>query len=79
MPKDYNKTLIEVLHLTDNMLLLADRGDKVRIDRTCGIIYGILRDTSYKLRSLVDNEIILHKQQGYLSSDDLDSVNSDQL
>ena len=33
-------------------------------DPSCGIIYGILRDTAYKLRNLAEQECQRHKDNG---------------
>jgi hypothetical protein len=59
-----NKNIIKVLRLSRNMMLLADRGDECRQDRSCGVLYGTLRDSAYKLRSLAEQEIDAHKNAG---------------
>jgi hypothetical protein len=64
MPETYNDNLIRVSRLTNEMLALADEGDRDRNDDTCGILYGILRDMAYRLRSLVDDECEKHKATG---------------
>ncbi len=46
------------------MLALADEGDRDRNDDSCGIIYGILRDSAYRLRKLVETECEKHKKAG---------------
>lgn len=56
--------LVKLLRLTREMLALADEGDRDRTDSSCGIIYGILRDTAYKLRNLADKECQQHKESG---------------
>ena len=45
-------------------MLLADRGDERRRDISCGVLYGTLRDTAYKLRHLAEQEVRLHKETG---------------
>lgn len=60
----YNVNLVRLLRLTREMLALADEGDRDRTDPSCGIIYGILRDTAYKLRNLADQECQQHKENG---------------
>ena len=59
-----NKNIIKVLRLSRNMMLLADRGDENRQDRSCGVLYGTLRDSAYKLRSMAEQEINTHKNSG---------------
>lgn len=46
------------------MMLLADLGDKSRVDGSCGVLYGTLRDSAYKLRHLAEQEVERHKEQG---------------
>ena len=38
------------------MIDLADQGDTHREDNGCGILYGILRDSAYKLKKLAEEE-----------------------
>jgi len=45
-------------------MLLADMGDENRHDTGCGVLYGTLRDTAYKLRQLAEQEIQAHKSAG---------------
>jgi hypothetical protein len=58
---DNNQNLRQVLQLTGEMLNLADTGDRTRTDYGCGIIYGTLRDTAYKIRKMVEKEIESHE------------------
>lgn len=61
MPKPYNENLHRAMRLTNEMLALADEGDRDRIDASCGILYGIMRDMAYKLRRLVEQEYENHE------------------
>jgi len=53
-PQDY---LQRIHQLTREMLDLAEDGDRDRDDDSCGILYGILRDSAYRLRRLVVEEL----------------------
>lgn len=64
-----NINVIEVLELSREMLKLADQGDKEREDRSCGVMYGILRDNGYKLERLARQEIESHRIAGTWDSD----------
>ena len=64
MSKPYNLNLKKLIQMTRDMLALSDEGDRDRNDDTCGIIYGILRDTGYRLRKLAEEERQKHKQAG---------------
>jgi hypothetical protein len=68
--KPCNRNIIKVLRLSRDMMLLADRGDENRQDRSCGVLYGTLRDSAYKLRSLAEQEIDIHKNVGLWDVDD---------
>lgn len=62
MAQPYNDNLRRVRRLTNEMLALADEGDRTRNDPSCGILYGILRDQAYRLRDLVDAECDNHRK-----------------
>ena len=64
MPRDYNDNLLKTLRLTREMLALADEGDRDREDSSCGIIYGILRDSAYRIRNLAEQECERHRDAG---------------
>ncbi|MFH1843196.1 MAG: hypothetical protein ABIF77_08300 [bacterium] len=64
MTERFNENLINVTRLTREMLALADEGDRDRTDDSCGILYGILRDMAYRLRSLAEEECEKHKNAG---------------
>lgn len=60
MPSPADQCLEMTLQLAERMLHLADRGDAVRDDPGCGVVYGILRDSAYKLKQLVEAEQQVH-------------------
>jgi len=62
--KSYNHNIVKVLRMTRDMIILADEGDSVRRDRSCGVLYGTLRDTAYKLRDLAEREKNFHLENG---------------
>jgi hypothetical protein len=39
-------------------------GDRDRLDDSCGIAYGILRDVAYRIRKHTSEECERHKQNG---------------
>ena len=59
-----NQNIVKVLRLSRDMMLLADKGDETRQDISCGVLYGTLRDTAYKLRHLAEQEVQVHKNAG---------------
>jgi len=64
MSAAFNENLLRTIRLTREMLALADEGDRDRGDDSCGIIYGILRDSAYRLRKLAEQECEKHRLDG---------------
>jgi len=57
-----DKNLQTVIDLCFEMLELADHGDKFRQDDGCGVVFGELRDSAYKIRQLAEDELVKHKK-----------------
>ncbi len=64
MASEYNRNLRRLIGLTREMMALADEGDRDRNDDTCGIIYGIRRDSASRGRKLAEAECERHRQSG---------------
>lgn len=60
-----NDNIQHALELAEKMIQLADRGDADREDIGCGILYGMLRDSAYKLMKLAEEEKKAHIQKGW--------------
>ncbi|MHB8070037.1 MAG: hypothetical protein ACYDIC_19265 [Desulfobaccales bacterium] len=58
-----NECLKKTLDLAAVMLELADAGDAVREDVGCGVVYGVLRDSAYRLKKLAEEEREKHIRQ----------------
>jgi hypothetical protein len=67
MSEPYNENLRRVLTLTQQMLELAEAGDEERVDTGCGVLYGTLRDSAFKLRRLALAERDAHRDLGMWS------------
>jgi hypothetical protein len=63
--KPCDKNIKRMLRLIEQMILLADQGDADREDTGCGILYGILRDSAYKLKRLAEEEKTRHIAKGW--------------
>ena len=63
--KPCNLHIIKTLRLVEEMMELADRGDADREDNGCGILYGVLRDSAYKLKKLAEEEKQNHIVKGW--------------
>ncbi len=57
--------IINTLKLVDEMIYLADQGDADREDNGCGILYGVLRDSAFKLKKLAEEEKLNHIRKGW--------------
>lgn len=62
-PCDHN--LRQVMLLAERMIKLANDGDDDREDTGCGILYGMLRDSGYKIKQLAEAEKIKHIAKGW--------------
>jgi hypothetical protein len=60
--------LEKTLELAEHMLRLADEGDAVREDPSCGVLYGVLRDSAYKLKQMAEAEHRAHRRKAGLSA-----------
>lgn len=63
--KACDENIKKTLQLTHEMIRLADKGDAEREDVGCGILYGILRDSAYKLKKLAEEEKARHIAKGW--------------
>ncbi len=56
--------ILKTLEIADRMNEIADEGDRTREDSGCGVLYGVLRDSAYKIRRLAEEEREVHLAQG---------------
>ena len=60
-----NLHIAKTLKLVEEMIYLADQGDTDREDNGCGILYGVLRDSAFKLKKLAEDERLNHIKKGW--------------
>lgn len=60
-----NHNIKKTLNLVDEMIRVADKGDIEREDNGCGILYGVLRDSAYKVKKLAEQEKEKHMAKGW--------------
>lgn len=63
--KACDRNIKKTLALAERMIELADRGDTDREDSGCGILYGMLRDSGYKIKRLAEAEKLKHQAKGW--------------
>ena len=59
-----NLLIKETLELARQLIILADEGDAHSTDDGCRVLYGIVRDCAYRIRSEAERERESHKAQG---------------
>ena len=67
--KPCNHNIRKTLNLVDEMIRVADKGDIDREDNGCGILYGVLRDSAYKVKKLAEQEKRNHIEKGWWSEE----------
>lgn len=60
-----NENILKTLELVERMREVADAGDGAREDVGCGILYGVLRDSAYKIKKLAEEEREAHMKKGW--------------
>ena len=65
MMKPCDESIKKTLKLVEDLLGLADEGDAVREDTGCGVLYGVVRDSAYKIKKLAEAERDAHINKGW--------------
>jgi hypothetical protein len=68
--KPCDSNIKSTISLVEKMIKLADKGDRDREDTGCGILYGVLRDSAYKLKKLAEQEKENHVRKGWWKEED---------
>ena len=68
--KKCDEILRSILRLTETMVELADLGDEAREDVGCGVLYGLLRDSAYKIRKAAELEKDDHLRRGWRTQEE---------
>jgi hypothetical protein len=63
--KHCDENIRRTIELAEEMMRLADAGDAAREDVGCGVLYGVLRDTAYKLKKMAEEEKDAHIRKGW--------------
>ena len=69
MRKSCDENIKNTLKLAKNMISLAEKGAAEREDTGCGILYGVLLDSAYKLKRLAEEEKEKHIKKGWWKND----------
>ncbi|MBT3225674.1 MAG: hypothetical protein HN580_10155 [Deltaproteobacteria bacterium] len=63
--KKVDQNIKESLKLADVMVELANKGDAEREDSGCGVLYGVMLDSAYKIKKLAETEKEAHARKGW--------------
>ena len=57
-----NENITKAVEIARLLLQLADEGDESREDIGCGVLFGTMRDSAYKIKALAEAELAEHKR-----------------
>ena len=63
--KPCDENIRKTLLMVENMIDLAEKGDADQEDNGCGILYGIVLDSAYKIRQVAEAEKETHIKKGW--------------
>ncbi len=69
--KRCNEVIQKTLDLAQRMAAIADEGEMVREDVGCGVLFGVLRDSAYKIGRLAEEEKEAHIRKGWWPENNL--------
>ncbi|MFO7752289.1 MAG: hypothetical protein R6V41_04130 [Desulfobacteraceae bacterium] len=64
LKKQCDKNIVRTIELALEMIRLAEEGQEAREDTGCGVLYGILLDSGYRLLALAEKEKQAHIGKG---------------
>lgn len=65
MFKRCDKNIVETLKLVERMVELAQQGDMDREDVDCGVLFGVMLDSAFKIKKLAEEEKQSHIKKGW--------------
>jgi len=63
--KPCDENIKKTLKLIEDMISLAEKGDADREEDGCGILYGVLLDSAYKIKQIAESEKEKHIKKGW--------------
>jgi hypothetical protein len=59
-----NEHIKQAMELARSLIILADEGEADSLDDGCIVLYSVMRDCAYKIRTEAERERELHKARG---------------
>jgi len=75
LKKKCDKNIAKAIELAQEMIKLAQKGYEQQEDPGCGVLYGILLDSGYRLLDLAQKEKHAHIQKGWWDN----SINKERI
>jgi hypothetical protein len=63
--KPCDQNIKKTIRISEEMIKLAAQGDADRKDTGCGILYGIILDSAYKIKKIAEEEKQAHIKKGW--------------
>lgn len=64
--KKCDRNILEALELVEAMVQLANKGDAEREDTGCGVLYGVILDSAFKIKKMAETEKESHIKKGWI-------------
>lgn len=77
LEKECDINIARTIELARQMIALAQTGYEQREDDNCGILYGVLLDTGYKLLDMAKKEKHSHVKKGWWNTKEINKNNID--
>lgn len=68
LKKNCDKNIARTIELAQEMIRLAQKGYEEHEDSNCGVLYGILLDSGYRILDLAEKEKHAHVKKGWWDS-----------
>ncbi len=62
--KPCDQNIKKTIEIADQLISLATKGDAEREDEGCGVLYGVMLDSAYRIRKLAEAEKREHIRKG---------------
>ena len=64
MDEPCNRHIRETFDMVRRMIILADEGEQDSTDDSCVVLYGIIRDSAYRIKAEAERERSRHVEKG---------------
>lgn len=58
--KPEDEMIKRTIEIAERMREIADEGDAAREDAGCGVLFGVVRDSAYKIKKMAEEELEAH-------------------